>query len=469
MKKSVSYLILLVMMIVLLFSGCVSNSTGNTVENDANEAASVEKTDEKPTETIEEKVKLKYWALSRWKGITGTEPDGQYGDWQRDVARRFMENNPNVVDIEVEHIPASDIQQKLTVAIASKTQPDVLEDNDDRGTGFARMGALVPVSDYFTKEEMDDFFEGSWDNGGIKMDGKYYMIPWSNSVQIMLINKTMFEKAGALHLLPNNEEKSWTYDQFKEALKAVTKDNVYGGCLFFGSTAGDAYAFNIIMGTGSRIVNEKGDKLIYNNSKTELGLEFLISLIDEKLVVPGAETLMYSDAKELFKQQKVATTFMGSSGFYEELYRDMDDGKIERFEIDYALFPHAPGETPVLKGNYIGYLVFKSGNAQREKAAVELAKFATNTENSKALKIVKLIPLRKSVGNLYPGDEMTEWSTKIFKYAINHGYACPAYAQIRAAHVPMLQGLATKTTNIKDGLAEFESKIQQEIEQALKQ
>lgn len=468
MKKSVSYLIVLAM-IVLLFSGCTSSGIKNDTNDVVNENTATESNDEKPAETIDKKVKLKYWALARWKGITGTEADGQVGDWQRDVARRFMESNPNVENVEFEHIPASDIQQKLTVAIASKTQPDVLEDNDDRGTGFARMGALVPLNDYFTSEEMDDFIEGSWDNGGIKMDGKYYMIPWSNSVQIMLINRTMFEKAGALHLLPSNDEKSWTYDEFKEALRAVNKDNVHGACLFFGSSAGDAYVFDIIMGAGSKIVNEAGDKLVYNSPETELGLEFLISLIDEKLVVPGAETLMYSDAKELFKQQKVATTFMGSSGFYTELLRDMDAGKIDKFDIDYALFPNAPGTAPVLKGNYIGYLVFKSGNAEREKAAVELAKFATNTENSKALKIVSLIPLRKSVGNLYPGDAMSEWFTKVFKYAINHGYACPAYAQIRAAHVPMLQGLATKTTGIKEALSEFETKIQQEIEQASKQ
>ena len=402
-----------------------------------------------------EDVTLTYWALARWAGVDGTEEDGQIGDWQRDVAKRFMEDNPNVTGIEFEHIPGADIDQKLTVAIATSMQPNVLEDGITRGGKFARMDLLLPLNDYFTAEEMDDFLEGSWENGGIEVDGQYHMIPWSNSVQTMLINKTMFEEAGALDLLPQDEDHTWTYEEFRTAMEAVKSDSVYPCCFYLGSTAGDAYLYDFMMGNGVRIFDSEGN-LSINTPEAAETISFIMSMINDGLSVPGAETLVYSDDRELFKQQKTAVCFIGG---YPQVKGEMDNGNIETFDIGFAMYPHAEGKAPGLEANYIGYMVFESENQAENDAAVGLAKFATNTENSKALKIVNLIPLRKSVGDLYPGDEFAAFTKGVFKYSEDPGYSNELYPTVTGEMIPMLQGLVGGDKSVEEALSDLEAYV----------
>ena len=446
-------------MIVALAVGCqnaetTSTTTGQTTTSQTT-TASQGTSQTTTTEPPAEKVSLRYWALARWAGVNGNEEDGQIGDWQRDVAERYMAENPNVEDIEFEHVPGADIDQKLTVAIATSVQPNVLEDGITRGGKFARMDLLQPLNDYFTAEEMDDFLEGSWENGGIEVDGQYHMIPWSNSVQTMLINRTMFEEAGALDLLPQNEDRTWTYEEFRAAMEAVKSDSVYPSCFYLGSTAGDAYLYDFLMGNGVRLFDGDGN-LSINTPETAETIDFIISMINDGLSVPGAETMVFSDDRELFKQQKTAVCFIGG---YPQVKGEMDNGNIEAFEIGFAMYPNAEGKAPGLEANYIGYMVFKSESQVENDAAVGLAKFATNTENSKALKIVNLIPLRKSVGDLYPGDEFAAWTKRIFKYSEDPGYSLELYPTVTGEFIPMMQGLVGGDKTTEEALEDLEAYV----------
>jgi len=80
-----------------------------------------------PDDTIE----LKYWFAARWKGVTGEEAGGQLGDWQRSVADRFMEMNPNV-RIRTEHVGFADMLEKVIISVEAGNPPDVVEDGTAR-------------------------------------------------------------------------------------------------------------------------------------------------------------------------------------------------------------------------------------------------------------------------------------------------------------------------------------------------
>ncbi|HHW31580.1 MAG TPA: sugar ABC transporter substrate-binding protein [Clostridiaceae bacterium] len=462
MSKKIISVLLVVFLIASVFAGCASNTTGKDT-SEGSKSTTSEQTKEE-TKQEEKQVSLSYWGYSRWKGITGTEPDGEYGDWQRSVAKAFSEQHPNV-KIEYEHLPWDGGPEKVSVAIASKTQPDVLEDGTARFFGYAAMGALLPLDDYFTQEELSDYVEGAWDLGKFT-DGKHYMFPWANMVIHLLINKSMFKAAGAEHLLPQNEERTWTYDEFKEALKAVSNPakGVYGTALYAGNEQGDSGTNALMWGFGATIFNETLDKIVFNSPEGVKGVEFAKSLIDEGLAMPGAETIKATEVLEYFKQQKVAIHINGSSGLYGTVENAFKTGEVEEFEMDWAMYPTAPGVKPAFYANPVGLAVFKSGDADREKWAVELAKFATNTENSKALKAVKLIPVKKSAGNLYPGEPLMEWSAKVIKYARDPGLASPAYAEMRAALYPEMQAVYNGTKDPKTALDDFAAKAQASID-----
>ena len=70
-----------------------------------------------------EEVNLTFWAFSKWAGVTGKEPDGQMGDWEKAMAEEFMEMHPNVT-IEVEVFDnTSGGGDKARAAIAAPAAP----------------------------------------------------------------------------------------------------------------------------------------------------------------------------------------------------------------------------------------------------------------------------------------------------------------------------------------------------------
>lgn len=412
---------------------------------------------------VSPKIRLKYWAYSRWKGIRGDEPNGEFGDWQRSVASAFMKKHPNVT-VEFEHLPWNGGPEKVNVAIASKTQPDILEDGTARGFGYAVRNALIALDDYFTEVELSDYLEGTWDAGKAR-DGKHYLFPWANAPQHLLYNKNLLRKAGAENLIPKSGERSISFDDFKAILKAVSKlEGVYPTATWAGNEQGDSATNAVIWGYGASIFNSAFDKIIFNSPEGAKGVEFMVSLIKEKLAMPGAETLKATDVTELFKQQKIVVLLGGNPGNYAAVNNDIKAGKIANFEMDWTMYPTAPGVKPSFYANPIGYLAFKSDNSYQEKYAVELAKFATNTENSKALKATSLFPARISAGNLYFGDVYMSWCSKVIKYARDPGLSSPAYAQMRAALFPEMQAAYTGTKTPQKALDDFAVKAQAEVD-----
>jgi multiple sugar transport system substrate-binding protein len=456
MFKRVTILLLVVVASVSMsLIGCSSTQKGADTTQSTGQDNS--QTSSSENEAKLETVHLKYWAYSRWTGINGDEPDGEYGDFQRNIAEKFMKNNPNV-SIEFEHLPWNGGPEKVNISIASNTQPDVLEDGTVRFFGYAERGVLLPLDDYFTPEELSDYKEGFWDKGKYT-DGKHYLFPWADTGVYLLVNKTLFENANALDKLPQNEERSWTYDEFKEALEAVSKDGVYGLGLYAGNEQGDSGTNGLIWGYGSRIFNDSLDTIIYNTEESVKGLEFLVSLLDEGLAMPGAESLTSSDILQMFKQQKIAIYPNGRPQHIGTITGEQNAGKIDKFEMDLVLPPTAPGVEPAFYANPIGLAVFKSNDVQ-EKWAVELAKFATNTEHSTALKNVMLTPARISCGNLYPGNEIMEWDSKVFKYAVDPGVGAKGYSEVRAVLYPEIQAAFIKAKDAKTALDDFAKNAQ---------
>ncbi len=92
--------IILTLLITLALAGCRGTEEKTTAGSETTKAT----TTRAATTTAEEKlpeVSLIYWAYSRWRGINVEDGTGEYADWQRSIAKTFMEMNPNVKSIEV--------------------------------------------------------------------------------------------------------------------------------------------------------------------------------------------------------------------------------------------------------------------------------------------------------------------------------------------------------------------------------
>jgi multiple sugar transport system substrate-binding protein len=421
----------------------------------------------------DEKVVVNFWTYPRWAGINGAEPDGKVGDWQREAAKRFMQKHPNVT-INIDMLNFSGGPEKVSVALASGTKPDIIEDYPGRIFEYARMGYILPLDRYLNKEYTGDYLENIWAQSTLG-DGKHYYLPWGISPQVMMVNKTLFKKAGAENLLPANKERTWTRDEYLKALKAVMAKvpGVYGVGLFADTSSGDSFFLNWIWSGGVNTFNKTYTKIALNNKKGIAGLKFLKMLLDEKIAAPGAAGLKASDVITLFNQQKVLTVPVATIN-YARTVKGMADGNIADFEVECVMIPHAVGEKPVTFVHPYGFAVFKNKKASVQKWAVEFAKFLGDKDHAAAVKAAGSFSPRKSQARLYKdlGDSNIDFAATILGCAIDAGLQTPGFNQVRTNMAMHIQAVYTGIKTPEQALKDFEregNKIIVATKKAIKQ
>ena len=256
-----------------LFVGCgTDKKTGDTsTAASSSVSTAVAEKDEKTTITM-------------WAPPTGALKVGEkQGDWYAaDLVPAFNKVFPNI-KVDVQLIPWDGINEKVTVAIASKTTPDVYWDYGGRALPYANMGALEPLDDLFTPEQKKTFSSPDIQKM-TALNGKIYIMPFNSTIVMLMLNKSMWAEANALDLLPKDAMRTWTPDQFKAALKAVAnkEKGIYGMTLFALNEQGDQLYNNTMVGFGAKLFN--ADYTKYTAADTAAGadaLKFYKSLVDE--------------------------------------------------------------------------------------------------------------------------------------------------------------------------------------------
>jgi len=240
--------------------------------------------------------------------------------------------------------------------------------------------------------------------------------------------------------------------------------NVYGVGLFGDTTSGDAFLLNWIWSSGARTFDSTYSKVTLNNEKGLAGLKFLKTMIDEKLANPGAAGIKASDTFTLFNQQKVATVQAATIN-YARTVQSMEKGELNKFDIMLAMTPNAPGEKPTTFLTTFGFAVFKNEDPDKQKWAIEFAKFLASKENAGAVKAAQSFSPRKSMVGLYndSSDENMKFAEKMLNYAIDGGVAAPGFNQQRAIFAKKVQAVFTNTITPEQALKEFEEEANKVI------
>ena len=112
----------------------------------------------------------------------------------KDTIARFEATYPGVkVDWE-DH--QATFQDDLNNAFAAGNAPDVINLSVSEGwvSDYASRGVLLSLDDKVPQEVKDIYFPGLWKEQLV--DGKNYQFPWYQGLNVELINKRLFEKAG---------------------------------------------------------------------------------------------------------------------------------------------------------------------------------------------------------------------------------------------------------------------------------
>jgi multiple sugar transport system substrate-binding protein len=396
-----------------------------------------------------QKVELLWWAYPRFS-TTGKDP----GVYEQELVDRYVKANPNIT-IKIETLNYNGGPAKVNVAIASNTVPDLIDDDPVRLIAdYATRGALVTMDDVIDRSTIYDSFVSD-----STLDGKFYMYPMSALPICVGVNKTIFEQAGALGVLPlNRPDRSWTWDDFTRALEAVKNvKGVYPTALWAGNEQADVGIRLVLQTFGAKLFAPDGKRLTLNDAAGVKGIEFLVGLKQKGLVAPGPESMLATDAIDLFHQGRVAISIQYDSSQLLPLRIAQKAGKAAQFEALMMPYPSVPGVPSMTSFALTGVAVFKTPDNARIAAAKQFAKWLCTTEDIvlSSIGTVPAVKGMKTYGQIKNDPEVAfvdTWASTRNAYA---GKVTKGWAEVRKNWYPNFQAALTGVKSPKQALDDF--------------
>ncbi len=457
MKKGL--VVAVVFLFVLsLIAGCAKTNQGAQDQSKQQEStpAADSKTDGSSGDSSgdQKPVHLTMWVGTGFKNIEGYDSPN-FGDWEKAKVKEFQQIHPNV-SIDVQVVTWGDIEKKVNVAVAGGTQPDILYDAvPQRVMKHARAGVMEPI-DEVVADDREDWKQVFLDEG--TYDGKLYALPLASNPTMLVANKTLFDQKQVA--LP--EDRDWTWEEFKDALKRVSGNGVYGTAFYAKNEQSDYSTISFISGSGAEFLNQDRNGFVLNSSEGVEGLTYMVDLIKDGLVVPGAANLQWSDTFELFKQGKVATIIY-TPQVYDRVAAGIKDGSVAPDVQAYGmLLPHKEGvvaKTTITSEN--GYGVFKQTDPEKRKMALAFVKFLVQPENIKLInKANYSVPARKSSSFKVDNDDYNTIIEKLNQLEIQDvGKDLDNYATIRQKFYPEMQAAFLQAKTPKQALDDLVKEI----------
>lgn len=444
MKKLIALLLALVMVFGMV--ACGAKTEEPAAPEAAPEAAPAEKEEAPeaaPAEEEHEPVTLTCW------NFPDTASHAFMDTFSAEVNAKYP-----WITLEWETLPFDSGPEKITVAYATDTTPDLLFDGYSRLAPAVHADLCVDLTDVVTKNA-DQFLALPKD--GV-VDGKYYYIPTNGAMGYsVVVNMDLAEKLGVADMLPE-DNLTWSYDDFLALCRATraADSSVYPISLFAGSQSSDAWYYSFFLGNGVEICNENLTATAFNDDKNrEESLEvlnFFKTLIDEELVTPGAATAIDGDIGQYWYSGltlMMPCAFTNSTNYYNMI----QDGTISERDFELFALPTADGVQPPLSAMWgTGGVVGFKNNGHEEAIKLVLDLYLSNESNAYAEGLEKIghVPvLAESKGAVNLAED---WLTDMFnlgsvysaEYAVaDFGILEPWWGEFRGGLYPQLQDFYT--------------------------
>ncbi|MCM3601841.1 sugar ABC transporter substrate-binding protein [Robertmurraya korlensis] len=389
------------------------------------------------------------------------------------TVKRYEEANKDVKVTMVQTAP-DQYDTKLKSAIAGRKIPDVFFYNPAQVKAYVNSGVLLDITEQVegsTDVKIDDIWEAGVNkyrfDGETLGQGAIYGLPKDLGPFALGYNKTMFEEAGIP--LPD-KDKPYTWDQFIDVAKQLTKDNDGDGKM-------DQYGtgFNVnwalqpfVWSNGADWINEEGTKVTIDDPKFIEALQFFVDQQNKYQITPSI-----GDAQTLDTYQR---WLKGQLAFFPVGPWDMAAFK-EQLKFEYDLLPWPAGSTGESSA-WVGSLGIGVGaTTKHAKEAAELAMYlSADQEGQQALVDAQVqLPNSVEVADTWAADTSIKPDNKQeFLDIINdYGRGFPAektytaewYDEFFKNIQPVLDG----KTSVEDYVKEAQPKMQKLLDAAIEQ
>lgn len=181
-----------------------------------------------------------YWENESHQAILNSELD------------KFNESQDEI-EATATYVPFADFKKQLSIGASSAELPDIVIIDSPDHASYTAMGIFADITD---KVDVSQYYEGPI--ASCMQEDKLYGIPFGSNCLGLFYNKDMLEAA--------NVEVPTTWDELRDAAKALTKDNVSG--MAFCCLQNEEGTFNFspwLWSTGTdsfNINNEQGIKAL---------------------------------------------------------------------------------------------------------------------------------------------------------------------------------------------------------------
>ena len=422
MKKLIA--LALAVILVLGMAACSvqkAETPDTTAAPAATEAAATEAATEAPAATTE---------ISLW-----TYPIGKWGDQAtvESLLSQFNAAYPNI-KVTVEYLTYQDGDDKVNTAIEGNAAPDLVMEGPERlVANWGAKGKMVDLSDLWTADVLADT-NASVAAACKAESGAYYEYPLCMTAHCMAINKTVFEKAGAMQYI-DEDTHTWTTENFLKAVEAVYNagyENV--GVVFCGGQGGDqgnrALINNLYGGTFTDAAHTKYTADSAENIKALETLRNTKGITFDPAIVGGDEI-------NLFRQGVLQMATCWNIG--QQLTGDKTDAGDE---IMFMAFPSQNGTDSKLCGGIWGFGIFDNGDTAKIEAAKTFINYMCNENAKEAVAASTYFPVKASVTDVYTGTEtealMNEYN-KLMGLLGDYYQVVPGWATARTEWWNMLQ------------------------------
>ena len=382
------------------------------------------------------------------------------------VYEAFRAKHPGI-EIEFQQLPWEQARPKLLTQAQGNTLPDV--GRVVWVSDFAAADMLVPIEDRVDQASLDRFdpllVEQAY-GGGPDGQKHLYGVPWFVGTHSILVNKTMFDKAG-LEL-----KDSWTTEEFAEYAKALTIPGQQWGVAMNASGIGDpvqiflmaAYAYGAKWVNGDPRSNV-AEPIVFDSEEAAAGVEWYTSLYLNGYAVPSTPTDTYKERDANFQSGKAAIEWQGPWSL-RETRENFERGG---WELASMPLPKGPaGAFPTSIGGGMTGLFRGARTSGHEDQAFAWVDFLSSDEGQRIYcKTNGMIPASKAVqadpfwadDPLYRGYIGTMATTKVLAPIWATGFD----ALLDDIVPPLLQGVLLGQLKARDAV----SQIQQQLIQGL--
>lgn len=296
MKKRIVSSLLAVAMIMTLLGGCGTKQGETTKTEPA--VAETEKT-EGNTEAAKESEVLADGSeveLSFWYPISQESE----ANWYAMMVQKFNEEYAGKIKIlETANTRGESFayEDKVSAAAATNSLPDILMADGPNVASYAYSNMFIPIEDYFTEEDMKDFLPSTIAQG--TYDGHFYAVGMGEGIINIYYNKDMLDAAGIT--APEKIEDAWTWDEYYDVCKKLTKDGIYGGN-FIQEKSGEwiIVAFQpFLVANGAQLLSDDGSKAegyINSEKAIQTGI-YLQKFADEGLINVDPTAMEFQEGK----------------------------------------------------------------------------------------------------------------------------------------------------------------------------